>query len=357
LNTDLSVPDHARCGQCGYALRGLSEARCPECGTAFSVQEVSKPYLPRWPRLMSYLLVGMALNATFMFAHMLRYCLEHHPTLGLRALLNWSQQIVLIILGPIATIGLYRSRRSGWILSVILLVSLCSLSLGTTLLYPGLGVWNSAIPRELIQHFLLFLILLIYLITGRRWKTLSGRTLVISEIGFKQRVIGRTDWLLLMVIVVLHISLNKASNIYTVYASPPPPMRFPIPSSVGRPMSPPILPGQVALPLLSQIRYFRYELFTMIIGLTSIVWLWLRLGSVRLITALLLISITGINAFQFRGFLHPPPRWIMQARWPWIDFCLFAFWPKFETSVPLFAIFLFAIFGLPRSEINRYQLH
>lgn len=26
---------HTRCGRCGYILKGLSEPRCPECGTRF----------------------------------------------------------------------------------------------------------------------------------------------------------------------------------------------------------------------------------------------------------------------------------------------------------------------------------
>ncbi|MHC4698460.1 MAG: hypothetical protein ACYTFA_17140 [Planctomycetota bacterium] len=31
----LSVPDAARCKTCGYALRGLCDPRCPECGGPF----------------------------------------------------------------------------------------------------------------------------------------------------------------------------------------------------------------------------------------------------------------------------------------------------------------------------------
>jgi hypothetical protein len=44
-------PD-ARCLECGYLLRGLSEARCPECGRGFSAEDLAtvncgRPYGPR----------------------------------------------------------------------------------------------------------------------------------------------------------------------------------------------------------------------------------------------------------------------------------------------------------------------
>ena len=33
--TPLAIPENARCRKCGYALRGLTAFRCPECGRAF----------------------------------------------------------------------------------------------------------------------------------------------------------------------------------------------------------------------------------------------------------------------------------------------------------------------------------
>jgi hypothetical protein len=41
-------PDGARCLGCGYALRGLAEARCPECGRRFDPDDVETVRLPTW---------------------------------------------------------------------------------------------------------------------------------------------------------------------------------------------------------------------------------------------------------------------------------------------------------------------
>ena len=39
----------SRCPKCDYDLRGLTEPRCPECGEAFSSQEVAAYAEQRWP--------------------------------------------------------------------------------------------------------------------------------------------------------------------------------------------------------------------------------------------------------------------------------------------------------------------
>lgn len=38
--------DPSRCVKCGYLLYGLSEPRCPECGTAFDLSAVGEPPTP-----------------------------------------------------------------------------------------------------------------------------------------------------------------------------------------------------------------------------------------------------------------------------------------------------------------------
>src|SRR3954464_15394014 len=45
-----AVPAAARCRDCGYALRGLSEHRCPECGRDFDPARLGTMRLPRRPR-------------------------------------------------------------------------------------------------------------------------------------------------------------------------------------------------------------------------------------------------------------------------------------------------------------------
>jgi len=43
----LAVPDTARCRTCGYALKGLCEPRCPECGESFEPGDVTTYVLTR----------------------------------------------------------------------------------------------------------------------------------------------------------------------------------------------------------------------------------------------------------------------------------------------------------------------
>ena len=34
------IDGHPRCQECGYILKGLTESRCPECGTGFESRQV-----------------------------------------------------------------------------------------------------------------------------------------------------------------------------------------------------------------------------------------------------------------------------------------------------------------------------
>lgn len=48
-----NIPESAVCLKCGYALRGLHEAMCPECGRAFdpadaSTYRLGRTVIKRW---------------------------------------------------------------------------------------------------------------------------------------------------------------------------------------------------------------------------------------------------------------------------------------------------------------------
>ena len=66
----LSVPEAARCKTCGYALRGLGDPRCPECGGAFDpddpttyTEECPKGVLDnRWTILLPCCIIGVVGN-------------------------------------------------------------------------------------------------------------------------------------------------------------------------------------------------------------------------------------------------------------------------------------------------------
>lgn len=44
----MRIPANARCKQCGYALRGLSDHRCPECGRPFNPADKRTLKVRRW---------------------------------------------------------------------------------------------------------------------------------------------------------------------------------------------------------------------------------------------------------------------------------------------------------------------
>lgn len=54
----ISLPEDARCHRCGYLLRGLTIARCPECGKSFEPDAYHRYYLPKWPVLLGFYLLS-----------------------------------------------------------------------------------------------------------------------------------------------------------------------------------------------------------------------------------------------------------------------------------------------------------
>jgi hypothetical protein len=52
----------ARCLTCGYLLRGLTETRCPECGTAFDPALYAATFVPKWPALMIWYLAAYLIS-------------------------------------------------------------------------------------------------------------------------------------------------------------------------------------------------------------------------------------------------------------------------------------------------------
>ena len=73
------LPEHARCGQCGYRLRGLREPRCPECGTAFDPAKIRNAFIAQWPRLLLWVLIGQVAPALLMIPFALPLLIRDYP--------------------------------------------------------------------------------------------------------------------------------------------------------------------------------------------------------------------------------------------------------------------------------------
>jgi len=62
-NAEPTVPAGHHCPKCDYDLRGLTESRCPECGSAFSTPQIAAYKDQRWPpeRFFRWLLLATIL--------------------------------------------------------------------------------------------------------------------------------------------------------------------------------------------------------------------------------------------------------------------------------------------------------
>ncbi|MBN2559410.1 MAG: hypothetical protein JXQ75_00580 [Phycisphaerae bacterium] len=106
----------ASCLHCGYSLRGLTENRCPECGTPFDPQEMASSYLPEWPRLMRYYLTGLMAATLLVLAAMVAYARLSSGLSGVLArpiyLGRFYEALVTICLAPLSIAGL--RHRVDW---------------------------------------------------------------------------------------------------------------------------------------------------------------------------------------------------------------------------------------------------
>ncbi|GMU24609.1 MAG: hypothetical protein AMXMBFR13_46830 [Phycisphaerae bacterium] len=59
---ELSLPPEACCWTCGYNLRGLRDARCPECGRPFTAEQFAAVDA-RWPGMLAWVLTAIFLPA------------------------------------------------------------------------------------------------------------------------------------------------------------------------------------------------------------------------------------------------------------------------------------------------------
>jgi hypothetical protein len=77
---DFDLPNHARCIGCNYALRGLVDPRCPECGGVFDPHDaatflITKPSMIGWVVILGIVLTfvhGLAVLCSFSAAFVVR---------------------------------------------------------------------------------------------------------------------------------------------------------------------------------------------------------------------------------------------------------------------------------------------
>lgn len=211
----------AICPHCGYSLRGLPEHRCPECGNAFDPAEVLATFRPKWPVLMKWYLlayvVSSAVSSPFIISSLLSFRRSTQPSSPFfftHTLPTLARDLVFVLLGAVAALGLHRHREWGrriglavfacaclsWVLPVPLAVAFFSPSpfAGSDLLLFGLNQWTTAVPACLM---------IIFLATGLRRHSLARRSDEETPRLLHEPFRPRNDWPLLVVIIFVGMAM------------------------------------------------------------------------------------------------------------------------------------------------------
>jgi hypothetical protein len=217
----------AHCQHCGYSLRGLSENRCPECGTAFDPAVFAITFLPQWPRLMAwYLAACVAAQIRELLPSLLRWnphglLIRHVGHVPLREpvnIMHLCAAALTCLLGPVCIIGLHRRRdwaRKGCILIFVTTGLFCLSALQVLFGFPS----RFLDTKEIIQLSLSGLsfvgfaaqsaLVAVCLATGLRRKSLRRRAGEAPPELSRALFHPRHDWLLLFVLLLCGLGIPQ----------------------------------------------------------------------------------------------------------------------------------------------------
>lgn len=247
------LPEEARCVKCDYLLRGLSEARCPECGTPFDPASLNDTFIALWPRLMALLLVAQVIR-TLRPAWYTVDCLRQSVT-SLAFPRGWLvvsllvEHLAVVAGGSLAAVLLWRYRESGRRLCIGIMATVSVLAVARVVVAsigPGSQLDDLLVPlgwaglhlkygemaidgEEYVARTCGVLPLLIgvlaFLSTGMRKQSLARRPCRFPPLLSRDRYGARNDWALLMTLVfatasasdlVSHVEHLKAGLVLTL---------------------------------------------------------------------------------------------------------------------------------------------
>jgi hypothetical protein len=222
---------NASCLQCGYSLRGLTENRCPECGTPFDLREMASSYLPEWPRLMAWYLIAQTTTCGLSVVSIVLYGMGYSPSiLSALALRPTSfgylfEMVVGVCLAPVAVVGLWRrfdwGRKTAIAMlllqalpaALLLVVAICAFTLSG---FSGQSGYSLSAASEIISFTsatgLPAMILACLLWTGLRRRSLRRRSWQPLRTLPIQAFHPRWDWPILLVCILVAGSLAKLGS-------------------------------------------------------------------------------------------------------------------------------------------------
>jgi len=226
----------ADCLKCGYALRGLTEYRCPECGTPFDPADFVDTFVPKWPKLFLWLMVGM-LGAVALQSGgviwVIGACLGRSmgpggPLPGPLRLYYavWGVQwMVTLGLSCLVVKGLrHGSDWARWVAIAMFLTTTVLTTGGAVIalvwtamdpmLYGSLFLWHArTMVATVFGNLIPSLILTVYLATGLRRESLGSDASTPPRAVKTARFNERSDWLLLIRLYLIMAALRCVARI------------------------------------------------------------------------------------------------------------------------------------------------
>ena len=232
----IELPENTLCARCGYSIHGVTSGRCPECGEAFELNELTHVARPRWPLLLGLLMAASAVSEIPWFVGFTSFLISRGMSsdLGMRSIAeSCAMRLLVLVPSVVVAYGLFRSRE--WARKLTLVWTCLQMAIavgGAILIIQQLGEVASSVPAEPLRRLRadaglylaprLFIDLpysaavFAYLVTGIRRISLIRDRSQVPPVLVQSALAPRRDWLWL---VLIQFALFAAHAAYALVYS------------------------------------------------------------------------------------------------------------------------------------------